>query len=90
MKIHFGHRVGNTELPRDFWAGIGPLQLGVVLVFIINNFYPGWRHFSVDCYHFCIHINLTIDISVPFFSDSSMKLITSTLNIWILEPVDFS
>ena len=37
MKIHFGHRVGNTtpstELPRDFCAGIGPLQLDVVLVF---------------------------------------------------------
>ena len=37
MKIHFGHRVGkqtpSTELPRDFCAGIGPLQLGVVLVF---------------------------------------------------------
>ena len=25
----------STELPRDFYAGIGPLQLGVVLVFII-------------------------------------------------------
>ena len=38
MKIHFGHRVGNTtptELPRDFCAGIGPLQLGVVLVYFI-------------------------------------------------------
>ena len=36
MKIHFGHRVGkydpSTELPRDFCAGIGPLQLGIVLV----------------------------------------------------------
>ena len=36
MKIHFGHRVGkydpSTELSRDFCAGIGPLQLGVVLV----------------------------------------------------------
>ena len=36
IKIHFGHRVGNTtpstELPRDFCAGMGPLQLGVVLV----------------------------------------------------------
>ena len=32
-----GHCVGkydpSTELPRDFCAGIGPLQLGVVLVF---------------------------------------------------------
>ena len=39
MKIHFGHRVGkcdpSTELPRDFCAGIGPLQLGVVLVLTI-------------------------------------------------------
>ena len=38
MKIHFGHRVGSTtpstELPGDFFAGIGPLQLGVVLVLI--------------------------------------------------------
>ena len=39
-KIHFGHRVGKydpclgTELPRDFCSGIGPLQLGVVLVFM--------------------------------------------------------
>ena len=35
-KIYFGHCVGkydpSTELPRDFCAGIGPLQLGVVLV----------------------------------------------------------
>ena len=36
-KIHFGHCVGrydppSTELPRDYCAGIGPLQLGVVLV----------------------------------------------------------
>ena len=39
MKIHFGHCVGKyypgTELPRDFCAGIGPLQLGVVLVIFI-------------------------------------------------------
>ena len=38
-KIHFGHCVGkyapSTELPRDFCAGIGPLQLGVVLVVTI-------------------------------------------------------
>ena len=37
MKIHFGHHVGkndpSTELPRDFCAGIGPLQLSIVLVF---------------------------------------------------------
>ena len=25
----------STELPRDFCAGIGPLQLGVVLVFFV-------------------------------------------------------
>ena len=35
MKKHFGHRVEkydpSTE-PRDFYAGIGPLQFGVVLV----------------------------------------------------------
>ena len=41
-KIHFGHCVGrydppSTELPRDFCAGIGPVQLGVVLV--IGNFH---------------------------------------------------
>ena len=35
-KIRFGHRVTpSTELPRDFCAGIGPLPLGVVLVFVI-------------------------------------------------------
>ena len=38
MKNHFGDRVGKydpiTELARDFCGGIGPLQLGVVLVFI--------------------------------------------------------
>ena len=36
MKIHFGHRAGkynpSNELHRDFCAGIGLLQLGVVLV----------------------------------------------------------
>ena len=35
-KIHFGHYVGkydpSTELPRDIYAGVCPLQLGVVLV----------------------------------------------------------
>ena len=39
MKIHFGHRVGkydpSTELPLDFCAGIGLLQLGVVLVYLM-------------------------------------------------------
>ena len=40
MKIHHWTSCGknttpSTELPRDFCAGIGPLQLGVVLVFII-------------------------------------------------------
>ena len=35
MKIHFGHRTTrSTELLHDFCAGIGLLQLGVVLVFI--------------------------------------------------------
>ena len=38
-KIYFGHCVGKydpcTELPRDFCAGIGPLQLGVVLVLVV-------------------------------------------------------
>ena len=42
MKINFGHCVGenttpSTELPRDFCAGIGPLQLGVVLVSFIGH-----------------------------------------------------
>ena len=34
MKINFGHRVGkySTEIPCDFCARRGPLQLGVVLV----------------------------------------------------------
>ena len=54
MKIHFGHRVGkynpSTELPGDFCDGIGPLQLGVVLVIFLvstlfsvpekTNFFP--------------------------------------------------
>ena len=39
MKIHFGIVWGNTtpstELPRDFCAGIGALQLGVVLVILM-------------------------------------------------------
>ena len=35
MNIHFGHTTPSTELPRDFCAGIGPLQLGVVLVFFL-------------------------------------------------------
>ena len=38
MNIYSGHRVGrydpSTELSRDFCAGIGPLQFGVVLVFL--------------------------------------------------------
>ena len=42
MKIHFGHRVGkynsSTELPRNFCAGIGPLQLDVVLVCFFLHF----------------------------------------------------
>ena len=29
----------STELPRDFCAGIGPLQLGVVLVLISSYIY---------------------------------------------------
>ena len=29
------YRTPNTQLPRDFCAGIGPLQLGVVFVSII-------------------------------------------------------
>ena len=41
MKIHFVHRVGkyhpSTELPRDFCAGIGPLQLSVVLVILLYS-----------------------------------------------------
>ena len=47
MTIHFGHRVEkydpSTELPYDFCAGIGPLQLGVVFVFdmLIQGFHKG-------------------------------------------------
>ena len=32
MGIVWGNTTPSTELPRDFCAGIGPLQLGVVLV----------------------------------------------------------
>ena len=49
MKIHFGHRLGNydpsTELSREFCAGIGPLQLGVVLVYPL---------FMFCCYTSCL------------------------------------
>ena len=47
-KIYFGHCVGkydpSTELPRDFCAGIGLLQLGVVLVYMFFSllFFPFW------------------------------------------------
>ena len=34
MKIVWENTTPSTELPRYFCAGIGPLQLGVVLVFI--------------------------------------------------------
>ena len=47
MKIHFGHCVAttpSTELPRDFCAGIGPLQLGVVL---------GYVYFTITLYQNC-------------------------------------
>ena len=43
IRIHFGYNVGKygpgTEFPRIFCAGIGPMQLGVVLVFF--KFMPG-------------------------------------------------
>ena len=39
MKIHIGRRLGkydpSTELLHDFCAGIGPLQLGVLLVLLL-------------------------------------------------------
>ena len=35
MGILWENTTPSTELPRDFCAGIGPLQLGVVLVFLI-------------------------------------------------------
>ena len=57
MKIHFWHRVGkydlNSELPRDFCAEIGPLQLDVVLVFFsIFTFIIFFflRHFHIACF----------------------------------------
>ena len=34
--IVWKNATSSTELPRDFCAGIGPLQLGVVLVFFIS------------------------------------------------------
>jgi len=41
IKIRFGHYVGKyascTEFPRIFCAGIGPLQLGVVLVELLSD-----------------------------------------------------
>ena len=40
MKIHFGENTTpSIELPRDFCAGICPLQLGVVLVFEMFHVY---------------------------------------------------
>ena len=39
----------STELPRDFCAGIGPLQLGVVLVLISI-----WKAATVLCYPYPI------------------------------------
>ena len=42
IKIHFKHYVGkygpDTEFDRNFCAGIGPLHLGVVLVYRYVNF----------------------------------------------------
>ena len=38
MGILWENTTPSTELPRDFCAGIGPLQLGVVLVLFFNNF----------------------------------------------------
>ena len=64
MKILFGHRVGNmipsTELPRDFCAGIGPLQLGVVLV--VNNF-DNYGSYGTPLNHLTLR-----KISSPYYS----------------------
>ena len=35
LGIVWGNMTPSTELPRDFCAGIGPPQLGVVLVFVL-------------------------------------------------------
>ena len=40
----------STELPRDFCAGIGPLQLGVVLVSFIS-----FQLHSIPCTFFCLN-----------------------------------
>ena len=55
MKIHFGHCVGkyDPKLPRTFCAGIGPLQLGVVLV--ISFF----KKINISKYHNNILVNIS-------------------------------
>ena len=40
-----------TEFARDFCAGIGPLQLGVVLVFYFFNFFVG----VIPLFHFFLN-----------------------------------
>ena len=62
MKIHFGHcnTTPSTELPIYFCAGIGPLRLGVVVVFI---------HFS-----FLMKLNKLSD-AVGFFSLFGKRLL---------------
>ena len=61
-KIHFGHRVGKYEywIHPDFCAGIGPLQLGVVLVlfhFIMHLYFkPKYNHLWVWVYCMLQHL----------------------------------
>ena len=54
MKIFLGIVWENTtpssELPRDFCAGIGPLQLGVVLVFL---YFDNHRRYDQNIFMFC-------------------------------------
>ena len=59
MKIHLGivweNTTPSTELPSDFCAGSGPLQLGVVLVFL-NFFFKKWEK-SVVVFKFEVMAN---------------------------------
>ena len=44
----------STELPRDFCAGIGPLQLGVVLVYLLIKIHSLFLLNKTDFFCICI------------------------------------
>ena len=68
MGIVWGNTTPSTELPRDFCAGIGPPQLGVVLVFFYFTFVcmcvcvcahsreQNFRHRKLEFQHSGLHI----------------------------------